>query len=123
SMERDEHYVVISADGHAGASMDTYLEYLDPALRDEFHEWRRSFVNPFPDLQDPESREYRRNCDHSIRQEDVEGDGVVGEVLFPNTIPPFFPGGMPFNTPAPASAEELRRRWAGIHAHNRWLAD
>jgi predicted TIM-barrel fold metal-dependent hydrolase len=122
-MEQDARYVVISADGHAGAPMETYLDYLDPDMRSDFDAWQQDFVNPFADLRDVSSLEYRRNFDSSLRQVDVEGDGVVAEVLFPNTIPPFYPSGMLFNPPGPESAEDLRRRWAGIHAHNRWLAD
>ena len=79
--------------------------------------------NPFADLRDTESLEYQRNFDDALRQKDVESDGVVAEVLFPNTIPPFYPSGIIFNPPAPKDAEELRFRWAGIRAHNRWLAD
>ena len=122
-LQSDSRYIVISSDCHTGASMDTYREYLDPGYIDDFEDWQADFVNPFPDLKDTDSREYRRNFDNVIRQEDVEGDGIVAEVLFPNTIPPFFPGGMPFNPPGSTSADDLRRRWAGIHAHNRWLAD
>ena len=32
----DDRYLVISADCHGGGSIDAYLEYLDPAYRDEF---------------------------------------------------------------------------------------
>jgi len=119
----DERYVVISADGHAGASMETYGEYLDPSIRDEYHAWRATFVNPYADLADTESRDYRRNFDRAVRQLDLEADGIVAEVVYPNTIPPFFAGHPLFNAPDPASARELEQRWAGIHAHNRWLAD
>jgi len=122
-MESSDHYVVISADGHAGASMDTYRQYLDPAFRHNFDAWRKEYSNPFADLRDPQSLEYQRNFDDALRQRDVEGDGVVAEVLFPNTIPPFYPSGIIFNPPAPKDAEDLRLRWAGIRAHNRWLAD
>jgi len=119
----DERYVVISADGHAGASMDSYGDYLDPDFRDDFARFRSTFQNPYEDLLDTESRDYRRNFDSSIRQEDVEGDGIVGEVIFPNTIPPFYAGHPLFDAPDPASARELDQRWAGVRAHNRWLAD
>ena len=52
---------------------------------------------------------------------ELEADGVVAEVLFPNTIPPFFPSG---NLVAPQpSPEEYERRWAGLKAHNRWMVD
>ena len=103
-MESSDHYVVISADGHAGASMDAYRQYLDPAFRDDFDAWRKEFSNPFADLRDTDSLEYQRNFDDALRQKDVESDGVVAEVLFPNTIPPFYPSGIIFNPPAPKDA-------------------
>ena len=36
----DEPYVVITADTHAGASLNTYREYLDPKYRERFDERR-----------------------------------------------------------------------------------
>ena len=48
-------------------------------------------------------------------------DGVVGEVMFPNTIPPFFPSFV-LSAPPPKD-DEYEHRLAGIRAHNRWLAD
>ena len=119
----DERYVVISADGHAGASMDTYGEYLDHSFRDEYLAWRATFVNPYADLADTESRDYRRNFDSAIRQHDLEADGIVAEVVYPNTIPPFFAGHLLFTAPDPASARELEQPSAVVHAHNLRLAD
>jgi predicted TIM-barrel fold metal-dependent hydrolase len=119
----DERYVVISADGHAGASMDAYRDYLDPAFRDEYARWLAAFENPYEDLTETESRDYQRNFDNAIRQRDLEADGIVGEVVFPNTIPPFYAGHPLFNAPDPTSSRELEQRWAGLHAHNRWLSD
>jgi predicted TIM-barrel fold metal-dependent hydrolase len=37
-------------------------------------------------------------------------------------VPPFFPTGAVIAR-APQDAEDYRRRWAGLRAHNRWLAD
>ena len=51
----------------------------------------------------------------------VRGDGVVGEVIFPNTVPPFYPGFVLFA--GPPKDDEYKYRRAGIHAHNRWLVD
>lgn len=119
----DERYVVISADCHGGASMDLYGDYLEPEFRDEYAQFRAAFRNPYDDLVDSESRDYRRNFDGSIRQQDLEADGIVGEVVYPNTIPPFYAGHPLMDAPDPTSTRELERRWAGIHAHNRWLAD
>jgi predicted TIM-barrel fold metal-dependent hydrolase len=116
---QDERYVVISADCHAGGSIDQYSEYLDPAYKDDFAAWRGAYSNPFRDLQG-DSR--TRNWDSDRRFADLEEDGQVAEVIFPNTVPPFFPTGMLVARP-PLTREELDQRWAGLHAHNRWLAD
>ena len=53
----------------------------------------------------------------------MEADGVVAEVIFPNTIPPFFPKVSLVHQPPGAGDGDLERRWAGLRAHNRWLAD
>jgi len=116
---QDERYVVISADCHAGGSIDAYSEYLDPAYKDDFAAWRGAYSNPFRDLQG-DSR--TRNWDSDRRFADLEKDGQVAEVIFPNTVPPFFPTGMLVARP-PLTPTELDQRWAGLHAHNRWLAD
>lgn len=114
----DDHYTVISADCHAGGSIDTYAEYLDPAFRDDFAAWRGEYSNPFRDLQG-DSR--TRNWDDERRLADLDADGCVAEVIFPNTVPPFFPTGM--LVARPPTAADLDQRWAGLRAHNRWLAD
>jgi len=116
----DDRYTVISADCHAGGSMDHYREYLDPKYADDFADWRGAYKNPFRDLQKDDSRV--RNWDDERRIGDLEADGIVGEVVFPNTVPPFFPTGALVARP-PATKEELDQRWAGLRAHNRWLVD
>jgi predicted TIM-barrel fold metal-dependent hydrolase len=119
--ESRDRYVVISSDCHAGAPHDVYRSYLESRYDEPYDAWREQFVNPFADLADTESEQYRRNYEFDLRQHDLEGEGVVGEVIFPNTIPPFFPGS-PLVLPDPQDSE-LELRWAGIRAHNRWLAD
>ena len=42
-------------------------------------------------------------------------------MLFPNTVPPFFAQGN--LTALEPTAADYERRWAGLQAHNRWLAD
>jgi predicted TIM-barrel fold metal-dependent hydrolase len=113
-----DHYTLISADCHAGGSHDQYREYLDPAYRDRFDEWRGGYRNPFRDLGDQRKL---RNWDDELRIGQQEADGVVAEVVFPNTIPPFFPSFVLFAGPPPPEDYELRL--AGIRAHNRWLVD
>ena len=113
-----DRYLVISADGHAGASLTGYRDYLASKWHDEFDAWAASFVNPWGDLEGPTAY---RNWDSDRRLAELETDGVVAEVLYPNTIPPFFPSGN-LLAPLPGPAE-YERRWAGVQAHNRWLAD
>ena len=43
-------------------------------------------------------------------------------MLFPNTVPPFYPSGV-VSAGGPTSADNYQQRWAGIQAHNRWLKD
>ncbi len=111
-------YTIITADSHAGASHATYREYLDPKYIEEFDAWRGRYKNPFKDLGD-----YRRlrNWDSELRNGQLEEDGIVGEVIFPNTVPPFFPSFVLFA--GPPEPEHYERRLAGIRAHNRWLVD
>ena len=40
----DERFVVISADCHAGGSMDTYGEYLEDEYQERFAEWRGAYA-------------------------------------------------------------------------------
>jgi predicted TIM-barrel fold metal-dependent hydrolase len=113
-----DRYVVISADGHAGGSLDQYGQYLSSKWQDEYAQWRGRYKNPWRDLEDDRKT---RNWDNERRFRETEADGIVAEVLFPNTIPPFFPTG---EVIAPAARQEdYERRQAGTWAHNRWLAD
>ena len=115
----DERYTLISADCHAGGSHAMYREYLDPSFRDEFDAWRGAYRNPFKDLKDNDLRV--RNWDDEVRWKQQEEDGTVAEVVFPNTVPPFFPSFVLFARPP--TAEDYQRRLAGIRAHNRWAVD
>lgn len=115
-----KNYVVISADGHAGADLPDYRPYLTSEWLDDFDAWAANYANPFDDLRGDEGS---RNWDSDRRLADLEADGQVAEVLYPNTIPPFYPMGSLVTQPPPITALDARRRWAGLQAHNRWLAD
>jgi predicted TIM-barrel fold metal-dependent hydrolase len=115
-MER--RYTVISADTHCGADVLAYRPYLASRFHDEFDAWASTYEVPFADLRAPTAY---RSWDSDRRMDEHETDGVVAEVLFPNTVPPFFEEG---NLVAlPPSEADYERRWAGVQAHNRWLAD
>jgi len=111
-------YVTITADTHAGASIDAYRDYLDPKERPAFDEWRGSARAA--------SKKHlggkkTKNWDSAERSEDLLEDGVAAEVIFPNTVPPFYKKA--FHIAAPPSTEEYPRLLAGTRAHNRWLAE
>jgi predicted TIM-barrel fold metal-dependent hydrolase len=117
-MAGSDRYTIISSDTHAGGSHASYREFLDPKYHDDFDAWRGEYKNPFKDLGD--NRRYR-NWDDDMRNGQQDEDGIVGEVIFPNTVPPFFPSFVLFA--APPKPEEYEHRLAGVRAHNRWLED
>ena len=115
----NEPYVLISADCHAGARISGYREYLDPIYRDRFDVWREQYRNP--------SRSHlgkKKDLTWGGRErvDDLESQGVVAEVLFPNNVPPFFPPSG-ILVARPPTADEFELRLAGVRAHNRWLAE
>jgi predicted TIM-barrel fold metal-dependent hydrolase len=118
-MEPGDRYTVISSDCHAGADLLEYRPYLERVFHDDFDAWAATFINPFADMAEPDAE---RNWNSDRRNADLDGQGIAGEVIFPNTVPPFFPRGS-LAAAAPASAEEATLRGAGLRAHNRWLAD
>jgi predicted TIM-barrel fold metal-dependent hydrolase len=132
-----KRYVIISTDGHCGANLRDYKPYLESKWHEQFDAWADTYVdvwgeitNKVHDEHPDETRfhfgvvsyDVELNWDSSLRLEYMESQGVVAEVLFPNTVPPFAPSGV-ITAPAPRSQEEYELRWAGVKAHNRWLAD
>jgi predicted TIM-barrel fold metal-dependent hydrolase len=114
----DRPYIAITGDTHAGASIDTYRDYLDPAWHDDFDAWRGRYRNP---SKKHTGGKKTKNWNSAERRTDLEGDGVVGEVLYPNTVPPFYDRAFHVS---PAPKPEQYERWrAGTRAHNRWLAE
>lgn len=113
-----ERYTIISADGHAGGDIQDYRPYLPATWHDEFDAWAASYVNPFADLL---AATAYKNWDSDRRLAETSSDGIAAEVLFPNTVPPFFEeSGL---SATPPTAADYERRWAGLQAHNRWMAD
>jgi predicted TIM-barrel fold metal-dependent hydrolase len=113
-----DRYTIISADTHAGGSHVQYREYLEERYVEQFDAWRSRYRNPFRDLGD---QRRLRNWDNEMRSGQQLADGIVGEVIFPNTIPPFFPSFV-LSAPPPRP-DDYELRLAGIRAHNRWLVD
>jgi predicted TIM-barrel fold metal-dependent hydrolase len=111
-----DRYVVVSSDAHAGAPITGYRPYLAPRWRDEFDAWAAAVVNPWHDVNDA------TNWDSDARLAAMDADGVSGELIFPNTLPPFYDV-MTHLSGVPRDRETFERRWAGLQAHNRWIVE
>jgi len=124
--------VVISTDGHAGADLLDYKPYLEHRYHEQFDAWASTFRDAWAEETDQERPLNHRlgvasataplNWDATMRLEYLDGQGITAEVLFPNTAPPFYPSGA-LTSPGPRTSEEFELRFAGLRAHNRWLAD
>lgn len=119
-MGADERYIVISADGHAGGDIADYRPYLESKWLEDFDAWAAAYDNPHEDLLGDLGP---RNWDSARRQRDLEADGQVAEVIYPNTIPPFYPKSSLTAQPPSMTTLDAERRWAGLQAHNRWMVD
>lgn len=115
-----ERYIVISADGHAGGDIPDYRPYLESKWHDDFDAWAAEYENPYEDL---EGDLGGRNWDSARRMSDLEADGQAAEIIYPNTIPPFYPKTSLTAQPPAVTTADAERRWAGLQAHNRWLVD
>jgi predicted TIM-barrel fold metal-dependent hydrolase len=113
--ERDR-YLIITSDAHAGAAMADYKPYLDSRWHDEFDAWLAGVVMPWVDVTDT------TNWDNDRRVAAMDADGVSGEIIFPNTLPPFFDI-LAHLSGVPRDRATFERKWAGLQAHNRWLVD
>ena len=107
----NQPYLLITADTHAGGSHAQYREYLDPAWRETFDAWRGGYKNP---AQEHYGTKKMKNWDLAIRSEDQNSQGVVGEVVFPNTVLPFFRKSIV--TAQPPKPEDFESCLAGIRA-------
>jgi predicted TIM-barrel fold metal-dependent hydrolase len=135
-----KHHIVISGDGHVfgpgNGSVDVehlgvLTEYFEPRHRQAFLDYREELKERveastativsglFDDkatsalAQMKQADAMRGLFDSERRLKDLEGDGIVAEVLFPNRVP--------FGHFKDAYSQELRE--AGAVAYNRWLAD
>lgn len=133
-----DRYLIVSTDGHAGLPMADYRDYLDSQYHEEFDrmlpiqvaETRESeklfLLDTFNDKWRAEAGPNLKGAwDSDARNQVCDGDGIVAEVLFPDGITemnsPPFGGGLglrPMTSP-----KEIELQWAGVKAHNRWMAE
>ena len=112
-----ERTAIISVDGHVRASREAYRDYVEQRYLSVFDEWIRSQEGtPLPGGVQP-GLDAASQWDSELRLKDMESQGVVAEVLFPN--------GLPFQTAPGGNGDfggpELDRQ--ARMAYNRWLAD
>lgn len=100
---------IISVDGHVKAPWADYRDYLDPQWREAYDAWMQK-VATRPDFCHPDFGA-EAQWTAKKRVADLEAQGVIAEVVFPN--------GTPFGGHG-TSIEETR---AGNTAYNRWLED
>lgn len=131
-----ERYTIISSDCHAGLPADQYRAYVDPQYREMFDMAlpiqtemtdKAEQVFLLKEINDEWRKDIKEHLtgawDYKRRIGVLDGDGIAGEVVFPDGVteqnaPPFGAGlAMPTKDIMP----ELQ--WAGARAHNRWLAE
>ncbi len=112
---------IISVDGHVRASRRGYREYVESRYLEPFDGW----VKAQEEAGAPESGGLSPGLttasqwDSDLRLKDLESQGVVAEVLFPNGGLPFQPS--PTSDAGPTPDPEVDRQ--SRLAYNRWLAD
>jgi predicted TIM-barrel fold metal-dependent hydrolase len=134
-----QRLVLVSGDGHVGASPEEYRAYMESPALEHFDDYLEDHASKMveylrftaPDGVYNEERTAFVDADGAIRSggldgsndakrrlEEMDREGVAGEVLFlgsQSSMEPFF---TPSNRPTP-----LDVRWAGLRAFHRWLAD
>ncbi len=132
-----DSYLVISSDCHAGLPNEQYRDYLDPEYREAFDTAladrarmmelaSRGILNEaFAEEWERENHEgLRGGWDAGRRDEELDADGVVGEVIFPDADAVTGGASAPFGAGLAASSDvPTELLMAGARAHNRWLAE
>jgi predicted TIM-barrel fold metal-dependent hydrolase len=130
--------MVISSDCHAGLPSEQYREWLDPEYRNAFGQYLRARAAVEADLAEKGLRNeefaeewesenaegLHGGWDATRRDRELDADGVVGEVIFPDADAVSGGASAPFGAGLAATAEvPTELLMAGARAHNRWLAE
>jgi predicted TIM-barrel fold metal-dependent hydrolase len=105
---------IISVDGHVKAPRHLYLDYIDPAFREALSEAQNGLGDTPDGFVHPRLDEDNQ-WDAARRVTELESQGVVAEVLFPN--------GQAFEEANLDHCPDPRRTRASNSAYNRWLID
>lgn len=131
-----DRYMIISSDCHAGLPNEEYRPYLDPEFRDAFDAHlaeREAMREQFQIMgnKDFEEEWFSENeegleggWDAARRDKELDADGVVGEVIFPDADAVLGGASAPFGAGLGMSSQhDPVLLMAGARAHNRWLAE
>ena len=131
-----DRYMIISSDCHAGLPNEEYRSYLDPEHRDTFDAFlaeREAAREQFAIMGNAEFEEewfseneegLRGGWDAERRDKELDADGVVGEVIFPDADAVLGGNSAPFGAGLGMSTQhDAELLLAGARAHNRWLAE
>src|SRR5262245_16905515 len=115
-----ERVAIISVDGHVKAPRAGYRDYMEQQYLEDFDAWLRAEEEAgLPDAGNLKAElgvEAQWDSDRRLR--DLETQGVVAEVLFPNGLPFQF---RRFEDAGRGRNVELTK--AAQRAYNRWLVD
>lgn len=135
---RDGRYVLISADGHAGPEITAFDDYLEEKYLPDYQAYTEQQIERNAALIAEASaitktvkrggdagniaQDRSVDWDPELRVSKLDADGVVAEVLFPQSNIPFNPqlaiGAAPEQDPPGVELEV-----AGARAYNRWLEE
>jgi predicted TIM-barrel fold metal-dependent hydrolase len=146
-----QHYLVISADCHAGPNAPAYREFLEPSFREDFDDElaerqrlideRRAQAEAAGDFvgdtdfkeewfgEDDEGNSLhevglRGGWDAETRDRELDRDGVTAEVVFPGPDAVTGSMGAPFGAGFnPIVTHSPEHLLAGARAYNRWAAE
>jgi predicted TIM-barrel fold metal-dependent hydrolase len=133
-----DEYLVISSDGHAGPPAAVYRDYLDPGFRERFdaHQLELAEIRAALGRDNAEFQaEWEEETggdggltaafDGSARNQLLDQEGVVAEVLFPDAdvLGTGRLAASPFGTGLAGDNANSEEAIAGSRAHNRWLGD
>lgn len=128
-------YIIISADTHAELPTERYREYVDPEYREDFETYlaeKTAAAQAGGFIDEEFAQEWfsehgegiAGGWDVALRDKELDGDGVVGEVIFPDADAVTGVAGAPFGAGLGQSGDlDPGRAMAGARAHNRWLAE
>ena len=130
-----DHYMVVSADGHAGLPCEQYRQYLETAHHRAFdaflderlarREESLSFNYDYIMGWEKDNAEGLKGAfDPAVRDKELDTDGVAADVLFADADAITGMASPPFGAGLLAGAiEDPELAFAGARAHNRFLAD